>query len=81
MVSGSEKYCGTADRDYQVGFREAIASMIPSLIKRLEDKDERVRLKVTELIGNLENPGERVRKHRSTANRTPKPNFVRPLGA
>jgi hypothetical protein len=50
---------GISDQKYEVEFHEAIASAIPSFIQLLEDEDARVRLKVAELIRNLENHGKR----------------------
>jgi hypothetical protein len=51
-------FCGTADPDCEVEFREAIASTIPLLINRLKDEDGDVQLAVVEVIGKLENHGE-----------------------
>jgi HEAT repeat protein len=50
---------GTTDLDHKAEFREAIASMVPSLIKQLQDEDKDVRSKTVELIGELANHGER----------------------
>jgi hypothetical protein len=58
-VSGKLEDCATADTDYEVELREAIASVIPSFIQLFEDEDEGVRLKVVEVIGKLANYGER----------------------
>jgi hypothetical protein len=54
----AREQCGVTDPDYEVEFREAIAGMIPSLIKLLEDKDKCVRSTAFELIGKLANHGE-----------------------
>ena len=51
------KHCGIADPDYEVEFHKTIASMIPLLIKRLEDKNYHVRLAATKQIGKLANYG------------------------
>jgi hypothetical protein len=48
-----------ADQEYEVEFSQAIRSIIPWLIKLLEDEVSFLRLKAVELIGNLANHGER----------------------
>jgi hypothetical protein len=62
-------YCGTADTDCKVEFREAIAATIPSLTKLLEHWNEVIRRNAVRLIGSLVNHGEwSVRWYYSTAN-------------
>jgi HEAT repeat protein len=57
-VSGSKWHYFTANADYVVELRGAIAMAIPSLIKLLEDKDKGVQRKAAEVIGHLANHGE-----------------------
>lgn len=52
------KNCGETDLKYEVQFHEAIASVIPLLIKLLENDDGFIRRKVVELVGKLANHGE-----------------------
>jgi HEAT repeat protein len=47
-----------ANADYQVEFREAITTAIPSLFQRLTDKDEDVRLETVKVVGKLANHGK-----------------------
>jgi hypothetical protein len=54
-----DAHYGTADQDYKVGYREAIASAIPSLIQLLQDEKESVRWNAVEVIAKLANHGER----------------------
>jgi hypothetical protein len=56
------KRYGTADQRYEVEFLEAVASMIPSFTKLLEDEEEVIRFKTITLIGQLANHGERESK-------------------
>jgi len=58
MVSDIRKHCGTTNPDYEAESHEAITSMIPLLIARLEDKDRYVRSATTKRIGKLANHGE-----------------------
>jgi hypothetical protein len=54
-----ERHCSIVDPGYEAEFREAIASRILLIMKRLEDEDEGVRWGVVEVIGKLANHGER----------------------
>jgi len=48
----------TVNAKYKVEFHGAIAKVIPSLIKLLEDQDDDVRWETVELIGKLANHGK-----------------------
>jgi hypothetical protein len=52
-------YCRTFNANWEVEFRGAIASAIPSISTLLEVMDQEVRWKTVELIGNLAHDGER----------------------
>jgi hypothetical protein len=51
-------YYSTINPGYAVEFHEAFATIIPSLIKPLEDKARAVRRETIKLIGKLVNHGE-----------------------
>jgi hypothetical protein len=57
-VAVTKALCPT-DPDYEVEFRGAITSIIPSFIKVLEDKNWVVRSDGIEVIGEWVNYGER----------------------
>jgi hypothetical protein len=76
------KHCGIADPDYEVEFHGAIASMIPSLIRRLEDKGKYVRRETVKLIGKLANHGEwQLESIAASLIQTAKSSFVEPSRA
>jgi hypothetical protein len=47
-----------ANADYEVGFHDAIITVIPSLFQLLEDKEGAVRWRTVEVIGKLAVHGE-----------------------
>ena len=53
-------HCSTANPDYEVEFREPLASMIPLLLKLHKDmdNDRKVRSGIARLISKLTNRGE-----------------------
>jgi len=64
-----KKHYATIDLEYAVEFREAIAGMIPMLIKRLEDEGKDIRLEIVEVLGELANHGKsQLNSFYSTAN-------------
>jgi HEAT repeat protein len=75
------KHCGTADGEYKVEFREAIARTIPFLMLLLDDEREDIRQGALELFGNLANHGEGELKNPFVVARltqTIKMSFVKP---
>ena len=58
-VSGGENALQHTDLECEVGFCEAIASMIPSFTQLLDDENEDVWWRVIEVIGKLANHGQR----------------------
>ena len=54
-MSAFRCYCGAVNGNRAVGFRVPIARTIASLIELLEQRDEDIRWKTAELIGELAN--------------------------
>jgi hypothetical protein len=74
-------YCLTADAGSKVEFHEAIASMIPLLIKRLGDNDSKkmARSAIAELFRRLANHSEwQFDGTAAQLTRTTKSGFVKP---
>jgi hypothetical protein len=53
------RYYSKVDQEYEVEFRESLASAIPLVTRLLEDKSGLVRHETVRSIGNLANHGER----------------------
>jgi hypothetical protein len=70
----------TANENCEVEFREVIATIIPSIIELLEDKDGDVRLNTVRLIAKLANRGEwQLDGITALLMRIAKSSFVKPL--
>ena len=65
-MSSSERESRVADPDYEVEFREGITTIIPSLIKLLEDDEEHIRRNTFDLLCKLADHGESQVVHIAT---------------
>ena len=76
-----EDHRDTADGEYEVEFREAIARTIPFLMLLLDDEREDIRRGALDLFGNLANHGKGELKNPfivARLTRTTKMSFVKP---